>query len=251
MKFIFFIVILLSYNYAKADTLSVLTYNVNYHFINENIGDILDSLDADIICLQETNKKWEEIISKSSKKKYPFILFKHYGTAGGLAILSKYPIIRQNYLKNVVGWFPAWLITVKRNNDIIQLLNAHLKPKLTEKGRIGWKAFFKAEEIHIQELNQFVNELELKLPIIILGDFNENDNGKMMQYLKNKMTFEHALSKFDKKSKTWRWVLLRGRYDHITFNNQLTCIDAKVLKIGKSDHLPVLGKFTLKKNNIP
>ena len=65
-----------------------------------------------------------------------------------------------------------------------------------------------------------------------------------MEWLRNK-GFEDALSKFDKRTKTWRFVILRGRFDHLVFNDQLTCVQEKVYKLGKSDHYPVLGLFEL------
>ncbi|PCJ27187.1 MAG: hypothetical protein COA97_04255 [Flavobacteriales bacterium] len=240
-------VLLLSFCFfVKANTISLLTYNVNYSFINKDIVSILDSINADVVCLQETNAKWEDILRKGLKNKYPFIQFKHYGTAGGLAILSKYPIIKSDYIKNQVGWFPAWAITIKKDKDSIQILNSHLKPGLTRKGRIGWNAYFKAGEVHINELDQFIKILDPRLPTLVLGDFNEGDKGKAMKWLRDEKGYKDALSIYDKRSKTWRWVILRGRYDHIVSNNKLLCIKAMVYKLGKSDHFPLLGIFELK-----
>jgi endonuclease/exonuclease/phosphatase family metal-dependent hydrolase len=245
MKNIITISVILFCIVIKANTVSVLTYNVNYHFINEDVVNILDSIDADVVCLQETNAKWENILKNGLSSKYPFIEFKHRGIAGGYATLSKYPVIKSNYIKNQSGWFPGWAITIKKNQDSIQILNTHLKPKLTRKGIIGWNAYFKAEEIHIKELEQFLKKVDLALPTIILGDFNENDKGKAMKWIKNK-GFEDALTKFDKRTKTWRFFILRGRYDHLVSNNKLSCIKAMVYKLGKSDHFPVFGIFELK-----
>ncbi len=245
MKSILSILLVFSLLFVKATTISVVTYNVNYHFINKNVVSILDSINADVVCLQETNAAWEDIIKKGLISKYSFIEFKHRGTAGGYAILSKYPIINTQYIRNEPGWFPAWATTIKKNNDSIQILNTHLKPGLTRKGRIGWNAYFKAEEVHIEELKTFIAKLNLNLPTIILGDFNENDNGKSMKWLLDE-GFDDALPKFDKRTKTWRWVILKGRYDHIVSNQKLICTDAKVYKLGKSDHFPVLGVFEVK-----
>jgi endonuclease/exonuclease/phosphatase family metal-dependent hydrolase len=245
MKNIISIFLLFSCFLVKATTISVVTYNVNYHFINKDIVNILDSIDADIVCLQETNAEWETIIKNGLSRKYPFIDFKHRGISGGFATLSKYPIIKNEYIKNKVGWFSAWSIIIKKKQDSIQILNTHLKPPLTRKGLIGWNAYFKASEVHIKELESFSNELTPNLPTIVLGDFNENDKGKTMKWLKTK-GFNDALSQFDKRSKTWRFVLLRGRYDHLVYNNKLNCINAKVYKLGKSDHFPVLGVFEIK-----
>lgn len=230
----------------NANNISFLSYNVNYSLINADVVTILDTINADIVCLQETNSRWEQILTAGLKDKYPYCEFRHCCTAGGLAILSKYPIIESNYIKNSTGWFPAWRGTIKKGQDTIQLLNVHLKPGLTKKGRIGWNAYFKADEIHIKELKQFTLDLNPNLPIILLGDFNENDKGKTMKWLQEELNFNDALSQFDKKSKTWRFVILRGRYDHMFFNKRLTCTNSAVFKIGKSDHLPLFSEFLLK-----
>tara|TARA_B100000809_G_scaffold260127_1_gene306444 strand:- start:468 stop:1208 length:741 start_codon:yes stop_codon:yes gene_type:complete len=245
MKIIFTGLLFFSCFFTKANTISVLTYNVNYHFINKKVVSILDSINADVICLQETNKAWEDIIRAGLTSKYPFIEFKHRGTAGGYATLSKYPIIKNESIRNKAGWFPCWLITIKKEQDSIQILNTHLKPGLTRKGWIGWKAHFKKEEIHIKEIKQFLPKANPNLPVIILGDFNENDKGKTLAWLKGE-GFEDALPKFDKRSKTWRFIILRARFDHIVSNNKLQCTNAGVYKLGKSDHFPLLGVFEIK-----
>lgn len=245
MKLIYFLALILFCFYSKANNISILTYNLNYSFINKNVVTILDSLNADVVCLQETNGEWEQIIRNGLADKYPFIYFKNQGTAGGLATLSKYPIINTIHIKNNPGWFPACLVSIKKDEDTIQLLNIHLKPGLTKKGRIGWNAYFKANEIHTKELIHFLKMVDTNLPTIILGDFNENDNGETLQWLREKMKFQDALSKFDKKSKTWRWIILRGRYDHLFFNDLISCYNAAVYKLGKSDHFPVIGEFKI------
>lgn len=246
MKLIYVFILLLVGLFAKANDISILIYNVNYRFINHDIVTILDSIDADVVCLQETNSEWEQLLRNGLQDKYPFIYFKNYGTAGGLATLSKYPIIKSLLLKNDPGWFPAVLVSIRKGQDTIQLLNTHLKPKLSKKGLIGWNAYFKADEIHMKELSLFMKSLNVNTPTVILGDFNENDAGKMMKWLKKEMNFKDALSKFDKRSKTWRFLLLRGRFDHLTYNYLLSCKSATVYKLGKSDHFPVLGEFVFK-----
>ncbi len=230
--------VLLSFS-LFAQEISVTTYNVNYSFVNEKIFEILDEIDSDIVCLQETNLKWEEIIQRDLSEKYPHIYFKHLGTASGLAVLSKYPIEKTQLIYNKPGWFPALVITVKKDNHLIQFLNVHLKPKLTNKGRIGWKAYFEAEEIHQKELAYFINELDENLPTVILGDFNEKDKGDALTWLQSEKSYTNALPQFDKRTKTWRFGFLKSRFDHILYNQEFSCISAKVSKLGKSDHFPV------------
>ncbi len=125
----------------------------------------------------------------------------------------------------------------------MQLLNVHLRPPLTSKGYISWNAASKAQEIHINELTLFMEKFTPNLSTIILGDFNENDNGKAMQWLAKEKNYTDALRLFDKRTETWRFLILRGRYDHLAFNNKVKCIRARVYKLGKSDHFPVFGRF--------
>lgn len=230
---------------VKANDISVLTYNVNYKLINKKIIPVLDSINADIVCLQETNKKWEEIIRNGLEYKYAHMKYRNSNASGGLAVLSKYPIIDVKYIRNRPGWFPAAIITIKKDQDILQILNVHLKPPLSDKGWIGWKASFKADEIHVKEMRQFIDSLNPNLPTIILGDFNESDKGKCLKWLKTEHNFTDALPLFNKRTKTWRFILLRGRYDHLVFNKKITCTFARVYKKGRSDHFPVYGEFKI------
>jgi hypothetical protein len=93
MKNIISIFLLFSCFLVKATTISVVTYNVNYHFINKDIVNILDSIDADIVCLQETNAEWETIIKNGLSRKYPFI--------DSLSI----PLLKMNTLKTKLVGF--------------------------------------------------------------------------------------------------------------------------------------------------
>jgi len=233
------------------EQLKVLTYNVNFGRTDAVVIKILDSLDADIVCLQETTADWEALIRNNLSQKYNYIAFKHCCRAGGLAILSKFPVIKDEYLNNEVSWFPAWVFTVKTSLGEVQLLNVHLKPGINEKGKVGFlaKEFFKAQKTHILELEQFMKFLKPDIPTLILGDCNENDKGKGLKWMKKNKGFYDSLRAFDKHSKTWEWGFLRGRYDHILHNSNLRCVCASVFHCGRSDHFPVSAIFELTTNN--
>ncbi|MDG1476959.1 MAG: endonuclease/exonuclease/phosphatase family protein [Vicingaceae bacterium] len=245
MKLITTLLFTLFFISVKANDISILTYNVNYKLINKKIIPVLDSINADIVCLQESNKKWEEIIRNGLEYKYAHMKYRNSNASGGLAVLSKYPILDVKYIRNRPGWFPAALITIKKDQDTLQILNVHLKPPLSDNGWIGWKASFKADIVHVEELKQFMKYVDPNLPTLILGDFNEGDKKKALKWLKDENNFTDALPLFDKRTKTWRFILLRGRYDHLTFNNKLTCKFARVYKEGRSDHFPVYGEFKI------
>jgi endonuclease/exonuclease/phosphatase family metal-dependent hydrolase len=228
-------------------TLSVLTYNINYGAFSSKSVTALRSFDADVVCLQETNEAWEKVL-RSVCKEYPYIVFRNRGAAGGQAILSKYPIADTTFLTTTHGWFEAGIYTVTTPKGNVQLLNVHLKPPISEKGRIGFlgSAFFKSKKIRKREIEQHYKSINSSLPLIVTGDFNENDKGKAIKWLR-KQHLTDALPLFDKKSHTWHWktrfIHLKGRYDKVVFSKHFTCKGAQVKHQGQSDHYPVFGKL--------
>lgn len=233
-------------NHARSShKITLLTYNVNFGRTNQLAVAIIDTLDADIVCLQETTPDWEKLIRENLSDKYSHIMFKHCCRAGGLAVLSKFPVKTDTYISNEVGWFPGWLLLFETPLGEIQVLNLHLKPGINDKGKAGFLAleFFKAQKLHIKELTLFMKHLKPGTPTLLLGDLNENDNSKAIKWLRKKMGYTDALRLFDKHSRTWEWGILRGRYDHILFDNSLKCTFAKVYHQGVSDHFPVVGSF--------
>src|SRR4029079_3918897 len=86
------------------------------------------------------------------------------------------------------------------------------------------------------------------LPTLIVGDFNEDEHGRAVRWLTSN-GYRSALPEFQPGAKTWRWKTsigtLRGRYDHLCYNDRLTPLRVEVRNAGQSDHLPVVGVFAL------
>ncbi len=115
-------------NYSTSSSfgtdLDILSYNINnvavYNMIKrQRISHAIFSTGAHIMLLQETNPQWEEVLRK--KELYQYTYFHHPGegerAAGGLAILSKFPLedVRVvDFLKDFPGSvFPALICCVK------------------------------------------------------------------------------------------------------------------------------------------
>jgi endonuclease/exonuclease/phosphatase (EEP) superfamily protein YafD len=89
------------------------------------------------------------------------------------------------------------------------------------------------------------------IPIILLGDFNEEEGGQAYRYLEEE-GLRDARKEFDGAKHTWQWPLLGGwyvmkaRYDHLFYSpTSLKCLGAQVIQEGASDHFPVVGRFIL------
>ena len=235
--------------YPDVPHIKVVSYNVNWGFVKpENVADFLSDIDADVICLQETHHYWEVFLKKRLGEKYQHSVFEERGGAGGIAIMSKYKLENVKLVEPKSGWFPSLFAEVQTPIGLLQFLNVHLKPPLSNEGSVEISAYYRTPNIHIKEIKEFTAITDFTKPLVIAGDFNENESGNAVQWLRDK-GFVDALSVFDPYSKTWEWkissgVKLKNRYDHIMFSKGLNCTGARVAKVDASDHMPVIAVIT-------
>jgi len=228
--------------------LNVVTYNVNYELDHpEAVAAFLSDCGASVICLQETHARWEAILRTALKEDYPHGTFHEWGQAGGVAVMSRYPLRNIRLLEPTAGWWPALLAEVETPLGSVQVLNVHLKPPLAADGCVTVDAYCRAPDVHLREVAGFLDEVDRDSPLIVAGDFNENQTGKAVRWLQEQGLTD-ALSIFDQRSKTWRWktllgIVLNDRFDHILFNRALMCTGATVENVTASDHRPVRAVF--------
>ncbi|MHC4553493.1 MAG: endonuclease/exonuclease/phosphatase family protein [Planctomycetota bacterium] len=234
----------------QGDCLRLVTYNVNWGGNPQRVTHFLEVIDADIICLQETHPQWENYFKNHLSITYPYTVFHHSRGAGGIAFMSKYPLKDQQVIKSEAGWFPAFYIQAATPLGDVGILNVHLKPPLSDEGRVSAYAMLNTPAVHLEELQHFMRTVSPEIPVIVTGDFNENESGRACQWL-NEQGYSDALSGFDRKTPTWLWptkigFVLKDRYDHIYIKESFVCTGAKVFSVRASDHEPVLA--VLQKN---
>jgi endonuclease/exonuclease/phosphatase (EEP) superfamily protein YafD len=204
-----------------------------------------------MIALQETTPRWEQALPKQLRKQYKWIRFHHAGGAGGMAFLSKYPVLSSQLLSPPKGgWFTAWKLQIKTPIGQTDILNVHLRPPLPANGKLSSipKAYlFHTPAIRKRELQTYLGNQPPTQHTIVLGDFNENRHGKAFRWLRKTHHMKSALAAFDRTSYTWYWPTrywtFKDRYDHIMHSTTLQATHAAVLPDGGSDHRPVLAVF--------
>lgn len=231
-----------------APTTTVMTWNVNWGGpgMDAAVAAIRDSR-ADLVCLQETTRPWEQKLRSELSSEYPHMLFKHHlFPAGGLAVLSKNPIHETAYLAPEGGWFPALIVLADTPAGLLQIAIVHLHPPMGKPGTPG--EAFSVKAVRRGEIKSLLPHLQPARPTLLLGDFNEDENGLAMKHLLN-LGYVDALSRFDPTSPTWRvgagtrttgTRTAQSRVDHLLASPDLECISAEVLDRGESDHLPLL-----------
>lgn len=225
-------------------TLRVLTFNVNFgngqHPANL---DVIEEADADLVLLQETTDAIEDAMRHRLSDRYPHMLFRACCRAGGLGILSKGPLLDEDYLEPTIGWFPAWRVVVQTPIGPVQALDVHLRPPMSDDG--SWIAgYFSTRDDRRAEIEDLFAHLDPNVPTLVAGDFNENRKGQAIAFLAEQGLVS-ALPQIDPRAKTWHWNLkvgsLRGQLDHVVYATEdFGLVDARVLGGGESDHFAVL-----------
>ncbi len=221
--------------------LRVASYNVNFGLAGDPRGvRAVAATHADIVLLQETTPDWRRAFAASG---YPF---RRFGAAkgwpaGGLGVLSKYPIVSIEELPSTAGPFFAWRIVIDAPGGKVQLLDVHLHPPISDGG--SWVVgFFSTRENREHELAWHLARLEPELPTIIAGDFNEEGDGRALG-LAVQRGYTDAVSQFAGKHRTWQWpvgkLLLRFQLDHVLYDDRFVAVAAGVVEAGRSDHRPV------------
>lgn len=231
---------------SVAASLVVMTFNLNYGLAGESRSiEAIRAANADVVVLQETNAPWETALRDALAGEYPHMEFRHCCNAGGLAILSKHPIAPAEVIPPV-SWFPAWPVVIESPLGKVQILAVHLRPQLGETGGLTRRAitgWWTTEKIRRKEVEAFTKSLVPALPTMIAGDFNEDERGEAMKWLR-KQGYANPLTTFSPTAKTWRWrtrlKTFTNRFDFILHDSRLKATSATVLHVGSSDHLPVV-----------
>lgn len=217
---------------------SVLTFNVNYSKPKPAEAiDVIRQAGADVVCLQEADRAWEQVLRKELGGQYPQMVFRRgLFRAGGIAVLSRLPMTEQACFRPKAGLFPVLLVRVETPAGPVHFLNVHLRPP-------QWLG---GPGHHRKEMEEALAKCEGLAPLIVLGDFNEPDAGAAVALLKAR-GMSDALDLCEPGAVTWRlqtkWGSVAARLDHILAQPPLRCLSARVIASEASDHQPVLAVF--------
>ena len=223
---------------------TVMSYNIELGAIDgprtlAEIGDIA----PDIACLQEVTPDSEIILRDRYAALYPYQLFQSKGGAGGLAVLSRFPLTDGGLDLAPEDWHPAWHVQVASPAGPLQLLNIHLRSLFSaDPGPI--QSYLNTDEDHLTEMRVFSGECASGMSSIVLGDFNEGVDGPAIQFLED-AGFLNLLPAFRPGQPTWHYRSVGGQFgetlDHILIDGSLRPLNAWVEPHGQSDHFPVIA----------
>src|SRR5262245_40503310 len=227
-----------------ANQMRVMSYNVNFGIAGDpSTIEAIAGAKPDLVLLQETNVEWERALVARLGADYPHRHFTHPDSwpAGGMGLLSKYPVVSIDQLPSHGGFFFAWRVVLDTKLGRIQVLNVHLRPPMSDGG--SWVVgYFSTRDNRLTEIEHHAAALDQKLPTLIVGDFNEEGDGRAVEFLKDH-GFGDALPQFAGKTRTWEWpvgsITLKFQLDHILHDAYFVPVTGAVVEAGRSDHKPV------------
>jgi endonuclease/exonuclease/phosphatase (EEP) superfamily protein YafD len=231
-----------------AGQLRVMSYNMNFGIAGDPSSiEAIASAKPDLVFLQETNDVWEHAIVERLGGQYPHRRFDPPTdwVAGGMGVLSRFPIVKVEKLFAPKAPFFAWRAVIDSPLGRIQVFNLHLRPPMSDGG--SWVVgFFSTREDRLREIQYHLEALDPKLPALFVGDFNEEGNGKAVERLKD-IGFADAIAAFQGEKRTWEWpvgsMTLRFQLDHIMHDAHFVPITATIVEAGRSDHKPIWADF--------
>jgi endonuclease/exonuclease/phosphatase (EEP) superfamily protein YafD len=226
----------------------VLTFNVHRdRSDDERTIAAIGAAGADIVCLQETTADWMRVIEERYHHQYAYMLFAPKENAGGLAVLSHFPLVDRGVMPVPGDWHPAWHVLVHTPGGPVQLLNVHLRSMFEGDGLFVTNYAATGND-HVYEMSLFMEGALADVPMIIAGDFNESPDGKAVRWLEAR-GFQNALSMFKPEQSTWQGgsvaKSLTMTIDHVMFDGALEPLDAWVGPKSGSDHRPVVAWLEL------
>lgn len=227
---------------AAPGELTLATYNVFFEAVDDaDTVAAVGETGADVVLLQEVTARWQEVLEARYREPYPHRLFAPEGGAGGLGVLSRFPL---RDLKHVPPLFkhPAWLVRVQAPWAELNVLNVHLRAS-RRAGQDIVSGLLSQSSDHELELRAFLDACDV-LPEVVAGDFNDEPHEGGVAWLERR-GFVDALERHHPGDPTFR--VLGGLYsstlDHILLDVGWSAADAWVLHRGNSDHWPLVARL--------
>jgi endonuclease/exonuclease/phosphatase (EEP) superfamily protein YafD len=225
-----------------------MSYNMNFGIAGDASSiEAIAGAQPDLVFLQETNEVWERAIVEKLGARYPHRRFDPPvdWVAGGMGLLSRYPIVKLETLVAPMGLFFAWRVVIDSPLGRIQVFNLHLHPPMSDGG--SWVVgYFSTRDDRLHELEYHLEALDRTLPTLFVGDFNEEGDGLAVSRLKD-LGFADAIAQFQGDKRTWEWpvgsLTLRFQLDHLMHDAHFVPVTATIVEAGRSDHKPIWADF--------
>ncbi|MFZ5439742.1 MAG: endonuclease/exonuclease/phosphatase family protein [Myxococcota bacterium] len=237
---------------AEPRELHVLAFNVLFKGADDTKSvKVIADESPDVVCLTELTSAFAKRFEADLAKDYPHRAFEPKVGTWGVGFASKRPLSDVRVGPVAPSKIPAMEATVSLEGKPVRLVCVHLIPPAGKHRKSD--GFFETLEKNAAVRKKQADTLvarfaSTKLPVVLLGDFNEEPGGKALTVLeKSGWSRGCSLPKasctptFPGPAEPWPAVFT---IDHV-FARGLDFTDARTVRGGGSDHFPVGARLVL------
>lgn len=213
----------------KLLTSNVLQKNEN----NERLIAVIKELDADIMVFTEANQRWKNVIVENLSSKYKYKVELPLENTYGILMYSKFELIDPELKFMVTDTIPSIHSKIRLpSGEILQLYAVHPTPPVPQENPLSTDR--DAELMMTSTLAR-----ESKLPVIVIGDFNDIPWSSTTQLFQNTSELldirvgRGFYNTFNSKKYLLRWPL-----DHVFVSSEFRLLSMKSCQSIDSDHFP-------------
>lgn len=254
------------YSVCMTKGLRVMTWNVhisdpNFKSKQPAIAAEIIAQDADIVLINEFDQKRSAVLDSLVRRAYPYVADR-YGWGCGDILYSRYPIASYRRLEqpSFSTLCYEYQLTVKEQK--IRVVGCHLisTNNFSKDHRYTlqnahdifslpdyYSLYETAKERRTQEA-ELIREYLLAedLPTIVLGDMNDFSGTAPLNTLESTGLKDAWWERGKGFGITFREGWMRFRLDHILYDSHWNPISIRVVQSDLSDHLPLVGEFSMK-----
>ncbi len=224
---------------SNTQSLTTLTYNINIAPSDiTHIADDIRHIDADIVAIQELTLDTVTMLEAQLSDLYPYRALHPVNGFHGQGILSKYPIIDDEFWSIYLGHQRA---EIDINGEVITVFNVHPVHHILPFW--GFDISPRTEEVDF-----FLNKAQQdNTPTLIMGDLNMTDQSADYQRITE--TYHDSYRQVGYGMGTTfpghiPFLPSLVRIDYVFHSDEFTAINADVLRsTGGSDHRPLVVTF--------
>lgn len=154
---------------AYKGTLSILTHNLEHENMNiEAIAEIICQADADLVLLQELNPRVARALQARFAQAYPYCALHPSQDYAGQGVLSRYPILHDEYWTRQMG---NQRVDIQVDGRRLTVYNVHPAAPMW-----NFRLNYRPRLREIAELVRLSRENDG--PVILAGDFNMSDQSR-------------------------------------------------------------------------
>ncbi|MFN0275919.1 MAG: endonuclease/exonuclease/phosphatase family protein, partial [Chitinophagales bacterium] len=200
---------------------------------NKNITSVAKAAlasNADVLSFQELQQRTLTPLDTVLKKIYPYSVSDLTMKGYGMAVYSKFPIVRSEVVKQ--HNFPMLTGVIQLEGKEFQFISATVSSPKNEKG-------YNEQMKQLKVISNYADSIPL--PLLVMGDMNAVPWSEQIENFQTQTRLKD--SRKDLSSTFPANSVIQVPIDYIFHSEELKCVDFKTLKPTSSNHLGIIGYY--------